>query len=112
MIRDAIRRVVGELLTPGAGSPYVRGVIAIAHALVGAAGAATFGLYGSAAAIFVGLVYWIAKERGDLRRGGAWRDGVEDTLFVAMGALYGLWWWPLFILAAAGAIMLAAEVAR
>jgi ABC-type glutathione transport system ATPase component len=49
-------------------------LVGMGHALLGAALAAPFGWYGLGAALALALAYWLAKERGDLRRGGEWRD--------------------------------------
>lgn len=104
---DAIRR---EIETPSGqigplGGAYQRGVVGMAHALLGAAFVAPLGLYGLAPAYLLGLAYWLAKERGDLRRGGDWRDGLEDALMVSLGAWYGPWWWPGVVLATGGLLM-------
>ncbi|MDH5796940.1 MAG: hypothetical protein OEZ19_00105 [Paracoccaceae bacterium] len=110
---DAIRRVIAELKKPGyGGSPYIRGIIGIAHSVVGAAMAEFFGVYGTGAALGIGAGYWYLKERGDLRRGGAWKDGIEDAIFVAIGAWYGTPWWPIAILAVGFAVMVRAEARR
>lgn len=93
--------ILRELLTPSARneSPYLSLLIAIGHAMLGAA-LPIWGI-GPAAALRLGLVYWLAKERADLKRGGSWRDGLVDTAFVAAGAAYGAPWWPLAIILAA-----------
>ena len=51
------------------------------------------------------VAYWLAKERGDLRRGGALWDGMEDAVMICVGTYYGPWWWPLVVLACAGYVM-------
>lgn len=110
---EAIRSIVGELLTPSNDqTPYVRGVIAVAHAILGAALIAPFGVAGAFAAGILGGAYWLIKERGDLARGGAWRDGLEDALFVSMGAFYGFAWWPILVLSFSGLIMIIAEAKK
>lgn len=96
-----LRSILAELLTPSARDerPYLTLLIAIGHAVAGAA-LPVWGA-GPAAALRLGLVYWLAKERADLRKGGQWRDGLIDTAFVAFGAFYGAPWWPLAIITAA-----------
>jgi hypothetical protein len=84
---------------------YLRAVVGMGHALLGAALAAPFGWYGLGAALVLALVYWLAKERGDLRRGGDLRDGVEDALMVSLGAFYGPWWWPAVMIGCGGYLM-------
>lgn len=102
--------IIAELFTPsgqtGEVSPaYRRAVIAIAHAVLGAALAQFLGGFGLAFALLLAVAYWLAKEWGDLKRGGALWDGVEDALMVSFGAWYGAPEWPLVILCAAGYIM-------
>ncbi len=93
--------ILRELLEPSARdeSPYLSLLIAIGHAVLGAA-LPIWGL-GPAAAARLGLVYWITKERADIRKGGSWRDGLIDAAFVALGAFYGQPWWPLLVIFAA-----------
>jgi len=108
----ALRTVIRDLATPGVGTSYVRGVIWIAHAMVGAAFVSWFGLIGLFPALGLGLAYWTIKERGDLQRGGALWDGIEDALGVCMGGLYGMPHWPEAILATGFGIMVLAEWRR
>jgi hypothetical protein len=84
---------------------YRRAVVGIAHAMLGAALVAPFGWYGLGAALGIALGYWLAKERGDLRRGGDLRDGLEDALMVSLGAFYGPWWWPAVMIGCGGYLM-------
>ncbi len=102
---QAIIATIRDLSTPAVGTPYIRGVIWIGHAMVGAAFVSGFGLIGLFPALAIGVLYWIAKERGDLRRGGALSDGIEDALGVAMGGLYGFPHWPEGVLATAFGVM-------
>lgn len=101
LLPTPLSEILRALLTPSARdeSPYLSLLIAIGHAVAGAA-LPIWGL-GPAAALRLGLVYWLAKERADLKRGGSWRDGLVDTAFVALGAFYGTPWWPLLIIVAA-----------
>jgi hypothetical protein len=85
---------------------YLRAVVGMGHALLGAALSAPFGWYGLGAALALALVYWLAKERGDLRRGGDMRDGLEDALMVSLGAFYGPWWWPAVMIGCGAYLML------
>lgn len=84
---------------------YIRAVIAIGHAMLGAAVCAWFGAWGLGLAVPLALVYWLAKERGDLTRGGTFWDGAEDTVMVSLGAWYGAVWWPALVIVSAGYIM-------
>ncbi len=111
-LRQALLNVIADLATPGVGSPYMRGVIGSAHALVGAAMMSFLGVAGVAWAVCLGAAYWLIKESGDVRRGGASRDGIEDALFVCMGALYGHPGWPVAVLLTAFGVMVLAEMRR
>jgi hypothetical protein len=104
-----------DILTPGSdGSPaYRRGVIAIAHAMLGAAlvwpVAALFGPEWVIAAggirVAIAGAYWGLKEAFDLQRGGTLADGIEDAAFVAAGTFYGVAWWPVLMILAGGFVM-------
>ena len=104
-----------DILTPGSdGSPaYRRGVIAIAHAMLGAAlvwpVAALFGPEWVIAAggirVAIAGAYWGLKEAFDLKRGGIMADGIEDAAFVAAGTFYGVEWWPVLMILAGGFVM-------
>lgn len=107
---QAIIATIRDLSTPAVGSPYIRGVIWIGHAMVGAAFVSGFGLIGLLPALAIGALYWTVKERGDLRRGGALSDGIEDALGVAMGGLYGFPHWPEAIIAIGFGIMVLARL--
>ena len=99
------------LATPTTGRTwYEWATIAMAHAVLGAdlgALADTAGLAAVSAGLLrlsLGAVYWLIKERGDLRRGGTVADGLVDAGFVALGALYpGPAWWPWAVTAAVAA---------
>lgn len=102
--------IFAELATPsGQVGPldraYRRAVIGIGHAMLGAALVATLPGYGWALGLALGVLYWLAKERGDLRRGGDLKDGIEDALMVSMGAWYGPWWWPAAMILCGGYLM-------
>jgi len=101
------RDLLAELLRPSAGeSAYVRGVVGLGHAMLGAALVWPFGGYGLPCALAIGAAYWWVKERGDLTRGGALLDGLEDAIMVMLGTFYGAAWWPALMLACAGYLML------
>ena len=107
----AIARIFAEIETPSnqigpLHAAYERATQGIGHALLGACAAVLLGGYGLAFGLAVATAYWLIKERGDLRRGGAWADGIEDALLVCIGTYYGPWWWPLVLLAVAGYLML------
>ena len=98
------RAIWRELVTPSAADegPYLWMLIAIAHAVVGAALAQIMpGAWPAAARALVPLIYWLVKERGDLRRGGRVADGLTDAAFVGLGIFYGEWWWPAGIMSLA-----------
>lgn len=102
--------IIAELLTPSTqvgplDRVYRRAVIGISHAVLGAALVSSLPAYGLWLALGLAVVYWLAKEHGDLLRGGAWADGAEDTVMVAFGAWYGPWWWPPMLIICAGYIM-------
>jgi len=96
-----VSALIADIFTPSARdeSPYLSMLIAIGHAVLGAA-MPIWGA-GPVAAMRLAAVYWIAKDRRDLRKGGGWRDGLIDTAFVALGAFYGQPWWPLLVIFAA-----------
>jgi hypothetical protein len=106
-----------ELRTPtGAAGPlsaaYARAMGGIGHAVAGACVAVLAPvdpliLWGALV-----VVYWLAKEANDLRRGGRFWDGVEDALMVGLGAWYGAAWWPCVIVGAAVYIMATAAWRR
>jgi len=108
-----IRLIWAELDTPtGQTGPlsaaYARAAGGVWHAVLGAALVATLGLgFGMATGFALALVYWLAKERGDLRRGGRWWDGAEDAVMVSLGAWYGAAWWPVLICGAGLYVMVA-----
>lgn len=89
---------------------YGRAMGGVGHAALGALFCAPLGVWGLAFALVMALAYWLTKERGDLRRGGRFWDGVEDAICVSLGAWYGVVWWPGAVLLAAGIIMLSAAV--
>lgn len=88
--------LIADILTPSARdeSAYDKSVIAIGHVMLGATAAQWVPYYFAPAWLALMAAYWLAKERGDLLRGGSWRDGMWDTAFVGYGLLYGPWWWP------------------
>ena len=89
---------------------YTRAMSGIGHAVLGASAFAALGLWGIVWAAIGAAVYWLLKERGDLRRGSDLWDGVEDAICLSLGAWYGPWWWPVAALAAAGIILVSAGV--
>jgi L-asparagine transporter-like permease len=72
--------------------------------MIGAALTALLGGNGSSG-FFFAFSYWIFKETRDLRRGGSFRDGVEDALMVWLGYFYGPWWWPMLMLVCGAYLM-------
>ena len=99
----ALCRVLTELMRPGSGTAsraYVRGVQGLGHGLLGLGLLAVLGglgvVAGAAVRITAALVYWRLKEWRDLRRGGAMRDGIEDTGFVLWGLSHGILGWQVW----------------
>ncbi|MFC3169206.1 hypothetical protein [Paracoccus fontiphilus] len=100
-MRAALARLLHELATPTTGTGYLWAVIAIGHVMLGAMLQGLLGAAGVGARLAIGIAYWLAKERGDLRRGGSLRDGLADAALVAVGAFYaGPRWWPCLVFAA------------
>lgn len=94
----ALRRLLAEVMQPTDGAPYVWAVIALGHVMLGAALQGVLGATAAAARLGLAVAYWIAKERGDLRRGGSVRDGLIDAAFVGVGAFYdGSRAWPVAV---------------
>jgi hypothetical protein len=102
-----IRAIWDELARPSTLPPgplhgaYERAVIGMAHMVIGAALASLVApewASGAATARLVAAVYWLAKERADLKRGGTLADGLEDTACVGIGA----WIWSPWVALALG----------
>lgn len=113
IVNDLIGLIWREINTPSGqvgplSAAWGRMLSAGGHALLGAAAAAPFGVWGLGGALVAAVAYWLAKERGDLRRGGELWDGAEDALMVGLGFWYGVWWWPALILGAMGYILASA----
>lgn len=68
---------------------YERAVVGMAHMALGAALASLLPLewavWGALARLAIVAAYWLAKEAGDLRRGGTLADGLEDAACVGLG---------------------------
>ena len=104
---NLIPAILRELNNPNGGelqAVYARATSAGGHALLGACFAAA-GYWWVGPVIAV--VYWLLKESGDLRRGGAILNGLEDTAMVWLGTLYGPVWWPWLMMACMGYVMAA-----
>ena len=104
------RLILAELRTPSnqqgpLHGAYDRAVQGLGHAMIGAALAGVLGWYGLAAGLAVALAYWLAKEAGDIGRGGDVRDGIEDAIMVWLGCFYGPWWWPMLMLGCGAYLM-------
>ena len=96
--RAALAAIWREIVTPSARDegPFPAFLLGIAHCVAGAAAcevAAGAGIGLAALRGALPLIYWLVKERGDLRRGGSVRDGMIDTAFVASGLLAA---WPFY----------------
>ena len=98
-------RLWSEINNPNGGEliqPYTRAVQAGGHAMLGAC-FAVGGVWW--AGLIVAAIYWLIKERGDLRRGGAVADGLEDAVMVWLGTFYGSLWWPFVIMGCMAYVM-------
>ena len=98
----SIKRLIDAILTPSQRDEdgYTWAVVGIGHVMLGAALQGLLGWSGAALRVLIAVGYWLAKERGDIRRGGALRDGLVDAAFVGVGAFYsGPRWWPLAVMA-------------
>lgn len=109
-------KILDELMTPTgqagpASAAYNRAMSGGGHALLGACAAVLIGGWGLWFGLGVAVAYWLAKERGDLTRGGGIFDGIEDALMVWIGTAYGPWWW-LFLMAAVMAYIMALDAVR
>lgn len=90
-----LQDIIAELKRPSTLAPgplhaaYERGVIGMAHGLVGAllAAPAAYLAHGLAP-LLVAVLYFVTKEVGDIRRGGTSQDSIEDAAMVGLGALY------------------------
>ena len=88
--------LIAELSRPSTLPPgplhgaYERAVIGMAHMTLGAAIALavppSWAVCGVVARLAIVAAYWLAKEAGDLRRGGTLADGLEDAACVGLGA--------------------------
>lgn len=98
-----LRSIIAEMLAPSDRDerPYLSMLLAIAHAVLGAALSVLTWGPGAATAVRVASIYWLTKEQSDLRKGGTIRDGLIDAAFVFAGAFYGHDLWPAAILFAA-----------
>lgn len=94
----ALRRLIDIIATPSLPDEdgYQWALIGIGHVMLGAALQGAVGAAGAVARLMITVAYWLAKERGDLKRGGSWRDGLIDAALVGFGAFYdGPRWWPV-----------------
>lgn len=106
---EALAAIWREITEPSvaAEAPYLRLLLAIGHAMLGAALfeiAPAAGLSAAAARAAIPALYWAVKERADLRRGGSLRDGATDAAFVASAAWAAAPLWHVTVLAAALAV--------
>lgn len=97
----ALRRLLAELATPEDGRPYVWATIFLGHAVLGLAIGQALGAEAAGIRALIALVYWLAKERGDLSRGGSLRDGLIDAAAVWAGAYMVELWVAVMVLATA-----------
>ena len=98
---NALRRLLAIIAAPTDGDSYEWAVIGLGHVMLGAALQGLLGVTAAAARLALAALYWVAKERGDLRRGGALRDGLVDTALVGVGCFYaGPRHWPVMAMAA------------
>ncbi len=108
---SALSRILKTLATPSVGTPYVRGIIFIAHAVVGAAIDYVMGGHGWVFAVALGVAYFAFKEAADMRKGGDLIDSLQDTIGLVMGAS-GVPWWPVAVLLTGFGVMVLAEMRR
>lgn len=97
-VMTALRRLIDIIATPSLPDEdgYQWALIGIGHVMLGAALQGAVGAAGAVARLMITVAYWLAKERGDLKRGGSWRDGLIDAALVGFGAFYdGPRWWPV-----------------
>ena len=110
-LKGLARAIIAELRIPSGqdgplGAAYARTTSALGHAIIGACAASALGGWGLLFGLVIALAYWLLKEWGDLTRGGALWDGLEDACMVWLGAFYiGPMWWPWIMLAASGYVM-------
>ncbi|MFV0409457.1 MAG: hypothetical protein ACK5LJ_07085 [Paracoccus sp. (in: a-proteobacteria)] len=98
----ALNSLITTILTPSARDEdgYQWAVIGLGHVMLGAALQGLLGAAGVAMRLLIAVMYWLIKERGDVRRGGGLRDGLVDTALVGVGAFYaGPRWWPVAVMA-------------
>lgn len=101
-----LRQIWAAILTPSRAdeAAYDTLVINIAHAVLGAAlmtWSTRLALTAGAVRLLLPALYWLIKERRDLRHGGGLRDGLWDTAAVTLGLAYATAWWPTAALALA-----------
>jgi hypothetical protein len=110
-MKAALRSIWCEIVQPSKPDEpaYYVMLIAVGHALLGASLAPLdIAAWFAAGRFAIPVIYWALKEWGDLRRGGSILDGLVDTGFVALGAIYaGQVWWPALVLASALCVSLA-----
>lgn len=63
--------------------PHIWAALAAGHFLIGSSLGASLPIN----ALWIAIIYWVAKEAFDLWRGGRFLDGVIDAGFVFVGAL-------------------------
>lgn len=104
---EIIESVWREVMTPSQPkeSPYTFILIQIGHCMLGAALSVIFP---GAWWFVIPPLYYAIKELPDLMNGGSLGDGIIDTMFIALGAMYIILypWWPLIVLATVGAMTL------
>ncbi|MBV6637033.1 MAG: hypothetical protein KI788_14150 [Mameliella sp.] len=91
-LRDRLAAALAEFRTPSPRNPdpHHRAATGFWHFGLGIPVGALVWVAGPMSAmIAVGMGYFLVKELRDIKEGGRVADGVEDALFVAMGAAAG-----------------------
>ena len=89
---SALRELVAEFRRPSGRNPdpHHRAATGFWHFGLGIPAGALAWVAGPVIAmVAIGMLYFMAKELRDIRSGGRLADGIEDALFVAMGAAAG-----------------------
>jgi hypothetical protein len=99
-----IKKIWAEFRKPSERNPdpHHRGATGIWHAALGAIPGlvlADYGLWPASATVICVVSFYLQKEIGDLRRGGAIADTIEDAVFVGAGAFFAYYYALIGLLA-------------
>ena len=100
---NSVSALWATILTPSARDEdgYTWACIFLGHAVLGLAIGQAFGAEAAGSRALLAAVYWLVKERGDLRRGGSLLDGAADALALWAGAYMAERWVAVMVLATA-----------